>query len=155
MKTILTALSALLLGVGVATASDPVSDSRSATTRKSTAQNVKKAKKTMVGEASWYGKAFHGRTTASGEEYDMFQLTAAHKSLPLGTYVKVTNLRNGKWAVLKVNDRGPYVGDRILDVSYGAAQVLNFRGRGVEKVKIEVIEPRTMAMAEGSMETVD
>jgi rare lipoprotein A len=154
MKTILTALTALLLGVGVATASDPVSDSRSSKTKKS-AQNVKKIKKTMVGEASWYGKAFHGRTTASGEEYDMFQLTAAHKSLPLGTYVKVTNLRNGKWAVLKVNDRGPYVGDRILDVSYGAAQVLNFRGRGVEKVKIEVIEPRTMAMAEGSMETVD
>jgi rare lipoprotein A len=154
MKTILTALTALFLSLGVATASDPVSDSRSAESKKSTSQNAKKAKKTMVGEASWYGKAFHGRTTASGEEYDMFQLTAAHKSLPLGTYVKVTNLRNGKWAVLKVNDRGPYVGNRILDVSYGAAQALNFRGRGVEKVKIEVIEPRTMAMADAT-NTVD
>lgn len=84
----------------------------------------------------------------------MFQLTAAHKSLPLGTYVKVTNLSNGKWAVLKVNDRGPYVGNRILDVSYGAAQILNFRGRGVQKVRVEVVEPQTLAMAH-NISTID
>jgi rare lipoprotein A (peptidoglycan hydrolase) len=154
LKNIATVGSALLLSVGFAAASDPgTTDSRpaKAKTPAATTQTVKKAvtpaRKAQVGRASWYGKAFHGRPTASGEEYDMFQLTAAHRSLPLGTYVKVTNLRNNKWAVLKVNDRGPYVGDRILDVSYGAAQVLNFRGRGVERVKIEVIEPQTIALA--------
>ncbi len=149
LKNLATVASALLLSVGLATASDPgTTDSR--TTKlasKPAASKGKPAKRSQVGQASWYGKAFHGRPTASGEEYDMFQLTAAHRSLPLGTWVKVTNLRNGKWAVLKVNDRGPYVGDRILDVSYGAAQVLNFRGRGVEKVSIEVVEPQTVAMA--------
>jgi len=102
--------------------------------------------KTQVGLSSWYGKAFHGRTTASGESYDMFQFTAAHRTLPLGTRVKVTNLRNGKWVVVKVNDRGPYVGHRVMDVSYGAAQMMGFRQRGLEKVKIEVIEPQTLAM---------
>jgi rare lipoprotein A (peptidoglycan hydrolase) len=112
---------------------------------------VKKAVRkplTQVGTASWYGKAFHGRLTASGETYDMFQFTAASRALPLGTLAKVTNLRNGRWVIVKVNDRGPYVGNRILDVSYGAAQMLNFRARGVERVKIEVIEPETMAMAD-------
>lgn len=150
LKNIATVVSALLLTAGFAAASDPgTTDSRGTKTKIQAAKSRSSfAKKAQVGQASWYGKAFHGRPTASGEEYDMFQLTAAHRSLPLGTYVKVTNLRNGKWAVLKVNDRGPYVGNRILDVSYGAAQVLNFRGRGVEKVSIEVIEPQTVAMAD-------
>src|SRR5262245_53957708 len=104
--------------------------------------------KAQIGPASWYGKAFHGRPTASGESYDMFQFTAAHKTLPLGTIVKVTNLRNGKWVVCRVNDRGPYVGNRIIDVSYGAAQMLSFRARGVEKVKIEILEePATETIA--------
>jgi len=75
----------------------------------------------QIGNASWYGKQFHGRTTASGEDFDMFELTAAHRLLPLGTFVKVTNLRNGKWIVVRVNDRGPYVGNRIMDLSYSAA----------------------------------
>lgn len=102
--------------------------------------------KVQVGTASWYGKQFHGRQTASGDTYDMFQFTAAHRTLPLGTLVKVTNLRNGKWVVVKVNDRGPYVGHRVMDVSYGAAQMMGFRQRGLEKVKLEVIEPETLAM---------
>lgn len=150
LKNVATVASVLLLTAGLAVASDPGTTASRGTKTKAQAAKTRpgSAKKTQVGQASWYGKAFHGRPTASGEEYDMFQLTAAHRSLPLGTYVKVTNLRNGKWAVLKVNDRGPYVGNRILDVSYGAAQVLNFRGRGVEKVSIEVIEPQTVAMAE-------
>ncbi|MEO5936293.1 MAG: septal ring lytic transglycosylase RlpA family protein, partial [Terriglobales bacterium] len=147
-KKITTVASALLFSVGMAYASEPAPTKSSTTearpaTSKTKPVKAESSKKAQVGVASWYGKAFHGRTTASGEEYDMFQLTAAHRKLPLGTWVKVTNLRNGKWAVLKVNDRGPYVGDRILDVSYGAAQVLNFRGRGVEKVSIEVVEPQT------------
>ena len=102
--------------------------------------------KVQVGTASWYGKQFHGRQTASGDTYDMFQFTAAHRTLPLGTLVKVTNLRNGKWVIVKVNDRGPYVGHRVMDVSYGAAQMMGFRQRGIEKVKLEVIEPETLAM---------
>jgi rare lipoprotein A len=98
----------------------------------------------QVGMASWYGKQFHGRTTASGEDFDMFELTAAHKQLPLGTYVKVTNLRNGKWIIVRVNDRGPYVGSRIMDLSYSAARMLSFRD-GVERVRLDLIEPATVA----------
>lgn len=160
LKNITTVVSALLLSVGFAAASDPGATkvkppaASPISSSKAVSKPGKQLRKAQVGQASWYGKAFHGRPTASGEEYDMFQLTAAHRSLPLGTYVKVTNLRNGKWAVLKVNDRGPYVGDRILDVSYGAAQALNFRGRGIEKVKVEVVEPQTLAMGD-SLSTID
>lgn len=100
----------------------------------------------QVGMASWYGKQFHGRTTASGEDFDMFELTAAHKKLPLGSYVKVTNLRNGKWIIVRVNDRGPYVGSRIMDLSYSAARMLNFRD-GVEPVRIDLIDPPAVASA--------
>ena len=98
----------------------------------------------QVGNASWYGKQFHGKQTASGEDFDMFELTAAHRQLPLGTYVKVTNLRNGKWVIVRVNDRGPYVGNRIMDLSYSAARMLNFYG-GIEKVRIDLVQPTTMA----------
>ena len=102
----------------------------------------------QVGNASWYGKQFHGRTTASGEDYDMFELTAAHRKLPLGTFVKVTNLKNGKWIVVRINDRGPYVGDRIMDLSYSAARMLNFRD-GVERVRIDLIQPASVALNQG------
>ena len=99
----------------------------------------------QVGNASWYGKQFHGRTTASGEDFDMFEFTAAHRTLPLGTFVKVTNLKNGKWIIVRVNDRGPYVGDRIMDLSYSAARMLNFRD-GVERVRLDLIQPEHTAM---------
>jgi rare lipoprotein A len=102
----------------------------------------------QVGIASWYGKQFHGRTTASGEDFDMFELTAAHRRLPLGTYVKVTNLRNGKWIVVRVNDRGPYVAGRIMDLSYGAARMLNFRD-GIEPVRLDIVRPETVAQVRG------
>jgi rare lipoprotein A len=102
----------------------------------------------QVGSASWYGKQFHGKTTASGEDFDMFEFTAAHKTLPLGTFVKVTNLKNGKWIVVRVNDRGPYVGDRIMDLSYSAARMLNFRD-GVERVRIDLIQPEHIALNQG------
>jgi rare lipoprotein A len=104
----------------------------------------KEAKPYQVGNASWYGKQFHGRVTASGEDFDMFELTAAHRQLPLGTYVKVTNLRNGKWIIVRVNDRGPYVANRIMDLSYSAARMLNFRS-GVERVQIDLVQPATVA----------
>jgi rare lipoprotein A len=107
-----------------------------------------KPKPYQVGMASWYGKQFHGKTTASGEDFDMFELTAAHKQLPLGSYVKVTNLRNGKWVIVRVNDRGPYVGNRIMDLSYSAARMLSFRS-GLERVRLDVIEPATVASNQG------
>src|SRR5579864_1489651 len=88
----------------------------------------------QVGKASCYGKQFHGKTTASGEAYDMFQFTAPHRQLPLGTWVKVTNMRKGRWIILRVNDRGPVPTNRIIDLSYGAAQMLEFRAKGIEKV---------------------
>jgi rare lipoprotein A len=99
----------------------------------------------QVGNASWYGKQFHGKTTASGEDFDMFEFTAAHRTLPLGTFVKVTNLKNGKWIIVRVNDRGPYVGDRIMDLSYSAARMLNFRD-GVERVRLDLIQPEHVAL---------
>ena len=97
----------------------------------------------QVGKASWYGKQFHGKTTASGEAYDMFQFTAAHRQLPLGTWVKVTNMRNGRWIIVRVNDRGPVPTNRIIDLSYGAAQMLEFRAKGIEKVRLDVLPPQT------------
>lgn len=94
----------------------------------------------QVGTASWYGEYFDGKPTASGEDYDMFDMTAAHPTLPLGSYVRVTNLRNGKAVVVKVNDRGPIVPGRIIDLSYGAAQVLQFEQRGLQKVRIDLVK---------------
>jgi rare lipoprotein A len=102
----------------------------------------------QVGSASWYGKQFHGKTTASGEDFDMFEFTAAHRKLPLGSFVKVTNLKNGKWIIVRINDRGPYVGDRIMDLSYSAARMLNFRD-GVERVRIDLIQPEHVALNQG------
>ena len=93
-----------------------------------------------IGEASWYGKKFHGRKTSSGEVYDMYGVTAAHKTLPLNTVVRVTNLENSRSIILRINDRGPYVGNRILDCSMGAAKKLGFYTAGTAMVKIEVIE---------------
>lgn len=93
------------------------------------------------GIASWYGTKFHGRTTSSGEPYDMYKMTAAHKTLPLPSYVKVTNLRNQKQVIVKVNDRGPFVEDRIIDLSYAAAQKLDIARKGTAHVEIEVVKP--------------
>jgi rare lipoprotein A len=124
------------------TSAIPVASKTSKRTAKPEAQPY------QVGNASWYGKQFHGRTTSSGEDFDMFELTAAHRKLPLGTFVKVTNLKNGKWIIVRINDRGPYVGDRIMDLSYGAARMLNFRD-GVERVRIDLIQPESMALNQG------
>ena len=108
----------------------------------------KPAKPYQIGEASWYGKGFHGRTTASGEPYDMFQFTAAHRYLPLGTWVKVTNLHNGRWVMVRVNDRGPVPENRIIDLSYGAASILEFRRDGVERVRLDLVTPQMVAAAQ-------
>ena len=91
------------------------------------------------GIASWYGTKFHGRRTSSGEPYDMYAMTAAHKHLPLPTYVRVTNLRNGRSAVVKVNDRGPFHENRIIDLSYAAATKLGILGEGTGLVEVRAL----------------
>ena len=91
------------------------------------------------GVASWYGKKFHGRLTSSREPYDMYAMTAAHKTLPLPTYVRVTNLKNGKSIVVRVNDRGPFVHNRIIDLSYSAAMKLDMVRDGTSLVEVEAI----------------
>ncbi len=93
------------------------------------------------GIASWYGTKFHGRRTSSGETYDMYAMTAAHKNLPLPTYVKVTNLNNGKTIIVKVNDRGPFHENRVIDLSYTAAIKLDIIKNGTGLVEVRAIEP--------------
>ena len=94
-----------------------------------------------VGTASWYGTKFHGQATANGEAYDLYGMTAAHKTLPLPSYVRVTNLENGKTAILRVNDRGPFYSDRIIDLSFAAAKKLGYAESGTARVKVEGIDP--------------
>ena len=109
-------------------------------------KSSKRSKPYQVGTASWYGSYFQGKDTASGEAYNMYDLTAAHPTLPLGTYVRVTNLRNGRAVVVRVNDRGPVVEGRIIDVSYGAAQALGMKSRGLQQVRLDLVEaPPTVA----------
>jgi len=98
-----------------------------------------KAGYTEYGTASWYGSKFHGKRTADGEIYNMYAMTAAHKTLPFNTYVKVTNLNNHREAVVRINDRGPFVGDRIIDLSYAAAKKLGMIGTGTAPVKLVVL----------------
>jgi rare lipoprotein A len=93
------------------------------------------------GYASWYGKKYHGNKTSVGEIYDMYQMTAAHKTLPLPSFVKITNLKNNKTVIVRVNDRGPFIKDRIIDLSYAAAYRLDIIEKGSEQVEIEVIIP--------------
>ncbi|MDB5616583.1 septal ring lytic transglycosylase RlpA family protein [Tardiphaga sp.] len=91
------------------------------------------------GMASWYGDAFHGRLTANGEVFDMTSLTAAHPTLPIPSYARVTNISNGKSLIVRVNDRGPYHGNRLIDVSNRAAELLEFKGNGIAKVRVEYV----------------
>ncbi len=93
----------------------------------------------MVGEASWYGKKFHGRKTASGERFNMYGMTAAHPSLPFDTKVRVTNLTNHRSVIVRINDRGPFNEGRIIDVSYGVAQKLDFVNKGITQVRLEIL----------------
>jgi rare lipoprotein A len=95
---------------------------------------------TATGYATWYGKKYHGNKTSIGEVYDMYKMTAAHKTLPLPCYVKVTNLKNDKTVIVRVNDRGPFVKDRVIDLSYAAANRLEIIEKGSELVKVELID---------------
>lgn len=102
----------------------------------------------QTGIASWYGPEFHGQPTSSREIFNMYDLTAAHNSLPLGTYVMVTNLENGKAVVVRINDRGPFVKGRVIDLSYAAARALDMVGPGTAEVRIEVLPHLSPPLAE-------
>jgi rare lipoprotein A len=135
-------VAALIIGLGAAqgpnnseASSSPTSPNPQPNNRKQSGRN----KPYQVGTASWYGEYFEGKPTASGESYEMYDLTAAHPTLPLGSYVRVTNLHNGRAVVVKVNDRGPIVPGRIIDLSYGAACVLKFEHRGLQKVRLDLV----------------
>ncbi len=104
-----------------------------------------------VGIASWYGDDFHNKRTANGETYDMRAITAAHRTLPLPSIVKVTNLENGKSIIARVNDRGPYVKNRIIDVSQKGAELLGYRKKGTTRVKVEVLEKESRAIKEAML----
>lgn len=93
----------------------------------------------QTGVASWYGPDFHGKTTSNKEVYDMYDLTAAHNTLPFGTYVMVTNLNNGKSVTVRINDRGPFVKGRIIDLSYAAAKAVDMIGTGTAPVRLEIL----------------
>lgn len=95
---------------------------------------------TITGVASWYGDKYHGRLTANGETYNQFKLTAAHRTLPFNTLLKVTNLKNGKSVLVRVNDRGPFIRGRILDLSYAAAREIDMVEDGIQKVNIKIMQ---------------
>ena len=123
------------------------SDTRSSAPKRVIAVSREKtAQPYQVGTASWYGTYFHGKATASGEPYNMYDLTAAHPRLPLGTWVRVTNLRNRRVVMVRINDRGPIVPGRIIDLSYGAARVLDMKAQGLQRVRLDVVEPQTVAL---------
>lgn len=113
-------------------------------------QTKRRSKPYQVGTASWYGEYFEGKPTASGEPYEMQDFTAAHPNLPMGTFVKVTNLRNGKSVIVRINDRGPVVEGRIIDVSYNAAKILGFKAQGIQKVRLDLVASQTVAVSRPS-----
>lgn len=107
------------------------------------------------GIASWYGKKFHGRKTSSGEVYDMYAMTAAHKTLPLGTWVQVRRMDNGKQIVVRINDRGPFIRGRIIDLSFTAAKSLDMVGAGTARVEIVALGKRRQSSSGGDFVPVD
>jgi rare lipoprotein A len=139
------AIAFLIVGLGAAQGPNiseaKPAPSSSVQARSEVRQQVGKTKPYQVGTASWYGENFDGKPTASGELYDMYDMTAAHLTLPIGSYVRVTNLHNGKAVVVRVNDRGPVVPGRIIDLSYGAAQALQFRHSGLQRVRLDLVKP--------------
>jgi rare lipoprotein A len=135
------AIVTLLVALGLtASASDPAPSQKQN-------QSSKGRRWYQIGQASWYGQHFQGRKTANGESYDMNGLTCAHRSLPLGSWIRVTNLKNRRSVFVRVNDRGPVPENRIVDLSYGAAQAVGLASAGVGKVKLETLRPGDPEMA--------
>ena len=133
------AVSSRMLATGETAATNAVVSRKPAATRASEHATHENVKYSSVGLASWYGEDFHGRLTANGETFNMNSLSAAHPSLPLPCNVRVTNLLNHRSIVVRVNDRGPYVGGRVIDVSAKTAKVLGFYDDGLSKVKVEYV----------------
>ena len=123
-------------------------------THNSSSSKSRQARAYQTGTASWYGEQFQGKQTASGEPFDMRDFTAAHPRLPLGTFVKVTNLRNGKAVVVRINDRGPVVDGRIIDLSYNAARTLGFKDRGLQTVRLDLYQPTKNATIVAQLQPV-
>lgn len=142
---VLSLTSALGAAPGIRTPDSPQGTPRQTQTESKPAGT----RKSEVGKASWYGRIFQHKQTASGEPYDMYQFTAAHRTFPLGSWVKVTNLKNEKSVVVRINDRGPVLRNRIIDLSYGAAKMLDLGEDGVGKVRLDLIQPATLAINEG------
>src|SRR6266850_1894018 len=143
-------LSVATLGAGAASgpnSSEAAKVTKPTVTKSVSRQSTKQIKNSPyeVGTASWYGEYFQGKETASGEPFDMQALTAAHPTLPLGTFVRVTNLRNGRAILVRINDRGPFVEGRIIDVSYNTARILGFHERGLQRVRLDLVRPASMA----------
>lgn len=143
---------ALVVALGAAPGNSQTPDSKQGTPGQ-TQETIKPvpAKKYQVGKASWYGRIFQHKATASGEPYDMYKFTAAHRSLPLGSWVKVTNLKNDRSVIVRINDRGPVPKNRILDLSYGAAKMLGMGQAGIDSVRLDVIETPTVAQNLGPL----
>jgi rare lipoprotein A len=144
----------LTLGLSASVVASPTVKRDSATAKGVSTSKTAKRHWFQVGKASWYGPGFDGRSTANGEKYDMFAMTCAHRTLPLGTWVRVTNLLNSKTVFLRVNDRGPVAPSLIVDLSYAAAKRLGVGGTA--KVKIEVLptsEPKEAAQLVAALPT--
>ncbi len=135
------ALAAFLMPAVCQAETTPKRTTTHKTTEPATKATIRPAAHVQFGNASWYGKHHQGRRTASGEQFDARSLTAAHPTLPMGSEVRVTNLRNGRWVDVRVNDRGPFGGNRVIDVSQAAAEEIGLKGTGVGRVKIEALRP--------------
>ncbi len=137
---VLTSISAGFIGFGDTSASE-ADGTPKITISRDAEPNLTSVSFNQLGvmTASWYGPRFHGKLTANGEQYNQMAFTAAHKSFPFGTILQVTNIRNGKSVIVRINDRGPYIDGRELDLSKGTAMALGMMGRGVIKVKVEEI----------------
>ena len=135
-------LATVLLVVSLGAAQRPASSESGNTQNVVHPGKVTKTTPYQIGTASWYGDYFQGKATASGEPYNMYDLTAAHPTLPLGSWVRVTNLRNGRAVVVRINDRGPVVPGRIIDLSYNTARVLQFQSQGLQRVRLDIVRTK-------------
>src|SRR5437667_11645085 len=154
-RSIAHGLAIVLSVVSLGAAQRPIS-SASGTRPNVPKPGVQSRKKTgpkpyQVGTASWYGSYFHGKDTASGEPYNMYDMTAAHPTLPLGSWVRVTNLHNGRAVTVRINDRGPIVPGRIIDVSYGAAPAMQFREKGLQRVRLDIVQQHPVLLARAAL----
>lgn len=153
MRRFITVTLATAFAIPGLTAQNRQADPPTSNSLKKNAVGIKAKSKRFwdqVGKASWYGSHFQGKETASGEAFDMYDLTAAHRNLPMGSLVRVTNLANGSYVTVRINDRGPVYRSRIIDLSYKAAKILGLSSAGVQKVRLEMIAaPVEMAAQTG------